>query len=238
MAISQPLVDAAARPALGSANRTACYYSKLRMAQGALIEVDSLLFRWPSASSPCLAIESLRIEAGERVFLFGPSGSGKSTLLALLAGVLTAQAGQRPRPRHRAVVAAEDATGFASSTSASSSSSSISSPICRWSQNVLLPCRFSAKRAQRATEAHGSPVDAAQHLLDAMGLGAALRKRKATELSVGQQQRVAAARALIGSPELIIADEPTSSLDADARQAFLEPLAHVNATAWRARCCS
>ena len=51
-----------------------------------------------------------------------------------------------------------------------------------------------------------------------------LRKRKATELSVGQQQRVAAARALIGAPELIIADEPTSSLDADARQAFLELL--------------
>jgi putative ABC transport system ATP-binding protein len=86
---------------------------------------------------------------------------------------------------------------------------------------VLLPCRFSAKRAQRAIEAHGTPVDAAEHLLDAMGLGVNLRQRKATDLSVGQQQRVAAARALIGSPELIIADEPTSSLDADARQAFL-----------------
>jgi putative ABC transport system ATP-binding protein len=61
-------------------------------------------------------------------------------------------------------------------------------------------------------------------LLDAMGLGAGLRGRKATELSVGQQQRAAAARALIGAPELIVADEPTSSLDADARQAFLELL--------------
>ena len=79
----------------------------LRMAQGALIDVDSLVFRWPSASSPCLAIESLRIDAGERIFLFGPSGSGKSTLLALLAGVLTAQEGTDPRPRHRAVVAQE-----------------------------------------------------------------------------------------------------------------------------------
>jgi len=57
-----------------------------------------------------------------------------------------------------------------------------------------------------------------------MGLGATLRARKATELSVGQQQRVAAARALIGAPELIIADEPTSSLDADARHAFLRVL--------------
>jgi putative ABC transport system ATP-binding protein len=57
-----------------------------------------------------------------------------------------------------------------------------------------------------------------------MGLGATLRKRRATELSVGQQQRVAAARALIGAPGLIIADEPTSSLDAGARQAFLQLL--------------
>ena len=57
-----------------------------------------------------------------------------------------------------------------------------------------------------------------------MGFGASLRKRKATELSVGQQQRVAAARALIGAPQLLIADEPTSSLDADARTAFLDLL--------------
>jgi putative ABC transport system ATP-binding protein len=91
-------------------------------------------------------------------------------------------------------------------------------------QNVLLPCRFSKQRARRAIETHGSPHEAALHLLDAMGLGASLRKRKATELSVGQQQRVAAARALIGAPELLIADEPTSSLDADARAAFLDLL--------------
>jgi len=60
------------------------------MTHGALIEVASLRFRWPSASAPCLAIESFRVKAGERIFPFDPSGSGKSTLLA---GVLTAQEG-------------------------------------------------------------------------------------------------------------------------------------------------
>ena len=193
------------------------------MADSALIEVASLLFRWPRASSPCLDIESLSIDAGERIFLFGPSGSGKSTLLALLAGVLTAQQGSvrvlgteltslKGRDRFRV-----EHIGFIFQQFNLV-------PYLSVMQNVLLPCRFSMRRAQRAVEAHGSPLDAALHLLDAMGLGVSLRKRKATELSVGQQQRVAAARALIGSPELIIADEPTSSLDADARQAFLELL--------------
>ena len=193
------------------------------MAHGALVEVASLLFRWPTASSPCLDIESLAIDAGERVFLFGPSGSGKSTLLGLLGGVLTAERGSvcvlgtdlssvSGRDRFRV-----DHVGFIFQQFNLV-------PYLSIVQNVLLPCRFSRKRASKAIETHGSPLDAALHLLDSMGLGASLRGRKATELSVGQQQRVAAARALIGAPELIIADEPTSSLDADARQAFLELL--------------
>jgi len=193
------------------------------MTHGALIEVASLLFRWPSARSPVLDIESLSIDPGERVFLFGPSGSGKSTLLALLAGVLTAERGSvrvlgtelstlRGRDRFRV-----DHVGFIFQQFNLV-------PYLSMVQNVLLPCRFSAKRAQRAAETHGSPAGAALHLLGAMGLGASLRGRKATDLSVGQQQRVAAARALIGAPELIIADEPTSSLDADTRQAFLRLL--------------
>jgi len=54
--------------------------------------------------------------------------------------------------------------------------------------------------------------------------GEEMSRRQVTELSVGQQQRVAAARSLIGAPELVLADEPTSSLDADRRAAFLELL--------------
>jgi putative ABC transport system ATP-binding protein len=190
------------------------------MADSALIEVASLLFRWPGAKSPCLDIESFSIDAGERVFLFGPSGSGKSTLLALLAGVMTAQRGNvrvlgtelsslKRRDQFRV-----DHVGFIFQQFNLV-------PYLSMMQNVLLPCRFSAKRAKKATETHGSPAGAASHLLESMGLGASLLGRKATDLSVGQQQRVAAARALIGAPEFIIADEPTSSLDADTRQAFL-----------------
>ena len=190
---------------------------------GALIEVASLLFRWPGARSPCLNIEHLSIDAGERVFLFGPSGSGKSTLLALLAVVMTAQQGS-VRVLGTEISSLENRDRFRVDHVGFIFQQFNLVPYLSTLQNVLLPCRFSLKRAQRATETHGSPQEAAFHLLDAMGLGASLRTRTATALSVGQQQRVAAARALIGAPEVIVADEPTSSLDADARQAFLELL--------------
>src|SRR5690606_12089269 len=90
--------------------------------------------------------------------------------------------------------------------------------------NVELPCRFSPLRTARARQRHGSVAAAAATLLEHLGLGADLHTRRADQLSIGQQQRVAAARALIGQPELVIADEPTSALDADAREAFLELL--------------
>ncbi len=92
-------------------------------------------------------------------------------------------------------------------------------------ENVELPCHFSKLRTSRAVQRHGSVAEATRALLAHLGLQQAeLLQRRAGELSIGQQQRVAAARALIGQPELVIADEPTSALDADAREAFLELL--------------
>ena len=196
MAISQPLVDAAHPTRVGSANRTACYYSNTSyMAQGALIDVDSLVFRWPSASLPCLAIDSLRIEAGERIFLFGPSGSGKSTLLALLAGVLTAQEGKvrvlgtelsslRRRDRFRV-----DHIGFIFQQFNLV-------PYLSVLHNVSCPAasRRSARNAQSKLMVR--PSTPRNICWMRWGSLADLRKRKATDLSVGQQQRVAAARRL------------------------------------------
>jgi putative ABC transport system ATP-binding protein len=88
--------------------------------------------------------------------------------------------------------------------------------------NVTLPLKFSGRRRK----AVGADADAeARRLLGRLGLtDEALLARRVSDLSVGQQQRVAAARALIGGPEIVIADEPTSALDSDARDRFIELL--------------
>lgn len=184
-----------------------------------VVALENLRFDWPDA--PCLDIPDFELGAGERVFLHGPSGSGKSTLLNLLAGVLLPQRGTvrvlghaldtlsgRARDRFRA-----DHIGFVFQQFNLV-------PYLTALDNVLLPCRFSARRRNRAGDAR----DAATRLLVQLDLAPALWARRATALSVGQQQRVAAARALIGRPELVIADEPTSALDADLRESFLSLL--------------
>ena len=91
-------------------------------------------------------------------------------------------------------------------------------------ENVSLPCRFSSERADAVKASGGQPAEA-RRLLTRLGLNAdEVWSKRASDLSVGQQQRVAAARALIGKPGLILADEPTSALDADSRDAFINLL--------------
>jgi putative ABC transport system ATP-binding protein len=90
--------------------------------------------------------------------------------------------------------------------------------------NVLLPLSFAPGRRARAT-LDRSAREEAERVLATLGIDSALATRGiAANLSVGQQQRVAAARALIGAPEIIIADEPTSALDAETQQRFLDLL--------------
>jgi putative ABC transport system ATP-binding protein len=92
-------------------------------------------------------------------------------------------------------------------------------------ENVCLPCGFSPRRRSRACRTDASFEVEAIRLLSHLDMAdAGVLGRPVAELSVGQQQRVAAARALIGSPELVIADEPTSALDTDRRSAFLDLL--------------
>ena len=195
------------------------------MSEGAVIEIADLEFAWSGQGSACLEIARLEVAARERVFLHGPSGSGKSTLLGLLGGVLVPRRGTikvlgnalesmpaAARDRYRA-----DHVGFVFQLFNLV-------PYLSVIDNVVLPCRFSARRRARAIAAGGAVRAEAIRLLAHLDIGDALLERPVTALSVGQQQRVAAARALLGRPEIIVADEPTSALDADRQAAFLSLL--------------
>jgi putative ABC transport system ATP-binding protein len=186
----------------------------------AAIELAAVEFSWDKREQ-LLAIERLSVSRGERVFLNGPSGSGKSTLLALIGGVLKPQRGQlRVLGTSMIELNASKRDQFRAEHIGFIFQMFNLIPYLSVLENVLLPLQFSAARASRI--AGLQPEKEALRLLEALGVhGSTLVARRVTELSMGQQQRVAAARALIGRPELVIADEPTSSLDADARTAFL-----------------
>ncbi|HMO45768.1 MAG TPA: ABC transporter ATP-binding protein [Rubrivivax sp.] len=187
-----------------------------------MIDATGLRYRWPGSREDCLAIDRLQLEAGRSVFLHGPSGSGKSTLLGLLAGVLLPGAGTlRLLGQDWAALSGARRDAFRADHVGYVFQQFNLLPYLSVLDNVLLPCRFSGLRRQRAEADAGSARAGAEALLERMGLGAALWPRRAARLSVGQQQRVAAARALIGRPELVIADEPTSALDAALRDGFM-----------------
>lgn len=184
-----------------------------------LLSVTGLRHQWPGQPQPVLNVPALALKAGDTVFLHGPSGCGKSTLLALLAGVLPVQQGEvqwlgQPRPQR-------GLDGWRGQHLGLVFQQFNLLPYLSALDNVLLPCRLSAHRHRQAQAAAGTPAAQAAQLLLGMDLPHELHARPAAQLSIGQQQRVAAARALIGCPALVLADEPTSALDEATRDRFM-----------------
>jgi putative ABC transport system ATP-binding protein len=188
-----------------------------------VVELSGVRFSWTRGAPPVVDIETLRVAPGERVFLRGPSGSGKSTLLSLVAGVVTPQVGVvRVLGRDLGALGSVERDRFRADHIGFIFQMFNLIPYLSVVENVSLPCGFSKRRRARARE---SVQAEAVRLLEHLDMAAAdVLRRPVTELSVGQQQRVAAARALIGAPELVIADEPTSALDVDRRAAFIDLL--------------
>ncbi len=184
------------------------------------ISLNKVQFSYSGAADkPVLDIPNWSVLPGEQVFIYGPSGCGKSTLLNLLSGMLTPEAGEvtvleqrldnmtpRQRDRFRA-----DYVGYVFQQFNLI-------PYLSAIDNVRLAQHFSKR---------GSKADALTEielLLTQLNISQDDRRKPIAKLSIGQQQRVAIARALINKPEILIADEPTSSLDQKNRDNFMSML--------------
>lgn len=179
-----------------------------------MIHTRALACQW--AGGQTLRFPDVDLPAGGTLLLRGPSGSGKSTWLALVAGLRTASAGRLT------VAGAEPGELSPAARDAWRARS-----IGFLPQKLLLsPALSVADNLALVYFAAGRPVDQGRiaQTLDALGV-AALARRRPASLSGGEAQRVALARALLLQPPLILADEPTASLDDEACAAALELLA-------------
>jgi putative ABC transport system ATP-binding protein len=186
-----------------------------------ILELNDVRYHWPGRVSFGLDVPAFILEAGETVLLLGESGSGKSTLLSLICGTIIADAGS-------VAIGGTDIGALPAGKRDRFRAEQIGLifqqfnllPYASVLDNILLPLRFAPLRGARVP----SPLEAAKSLCSDLGLPQGALTAKAGTLSVGQQQRVAAARALIGAPPLIVADEPTSALDAATQATFLDLL--------------
>lgn len=177
-----------------------------------MIQISNLKFSYSGSAQPVLDIPEFQVRAGEKVFLFGPSGSGKTTFLEILAGILQPQSGVTK-------VAGQDLVGLTASEKDQFRAQHMGIifqqfnliPYLNIKENIDLPFLFNEKHKDEKLQ---------EKLLARLGL-TAMKEKLVTELSTGQQQRVAVVRALSTRPQLIIADEPTSALDYDHREKFL-----------------
>ncbi|HUJ71021.1 MAG TPA: ABC transporter ATP-binding protein [Verrucomicrobiae bacterium] len=165
-----------------------------------------------------IRLRQLELGAGEQVALVGQSGSGKSTLLNLIAGILLPDTGE-------IVVNGTDPTKLSEAARDRFRAANIGYVFQSFNllqgftalENVLLGQMFASSHrgSERATK-----------LLETVGLGKRLH-HKPRALSVGEQQRVAIARALVNEPPLVLADEPTGSLDAKNGEVVLQLLRKI-----------
>ncbi len=187
-----------------------------------LIEIQELKFAYAGQQKPTLDIPDFSVKKGEELFLYGPSGTGKTTLLECLAGVLKPSSGSlKILGQDLSLMSDSERDAFRAEHMGYVFQSFNLIPYLSVRENIELPLHLSATRKARLGSVDTEMVIRA--LCGNLGIGDLL-DNQVTELSVGQQQRVAVARALLGKPDLLLADEPTSALDTDHREKFLKLL--------------
>lgn len=182
------------------------------------INIKDLNFSWQKQSMFKLHISRWQVEKAQHLFLYGKSGSGKSTLLNLLSGVVSGYSGSIE-------ILGQDLNSISAAKRDQFRANNVG---MIFQQFNLLPYLSGLQNIQLGQYFSSSNSDSKQQLLeqltDKLQLSGSLLAQAASEMSVGQQQRVAVVRALINQPQLIIADEPTSALDSELRDHFIQLL--------------
>ena len=169
----------------------------------------------------------LEINAGELIMLVGPSGCGKTTLISIIAGILDKTGGElNVFGEDIAAMDAADRTAWRRDRIGFVFQSFNLMPALSALENVAIPLLIKSVPRKEALERAGQ-------MLERVGLGDRGHSRP-WQLSGGQQQRVAIGRALVHEPQLIVCDEPTSSLDHETGRAVMEILRNVAAVGDRA----
>ena len=182
------------------------------------IALTDTIYSWPGGIEPVLSVSNFSVEKGASVFLLGASGCGKSTLLNLIAGLILPQYGSVcVLNTNIAAMGSRDRDRFRAENIGLIFQQFNLIPYLDVLSNIRLAARL-AGTSYAECDRRLTP------LMDSLLLERSLLRRRADELSVGQQQRVSIARAMINHPQLLIADEPTSALDEEARAEFIDLL--------------
>src|SRR6266852_7913322 len=190
-----------------------------------IIQAESVSREYRLGETVIRAVDdvSLTVKKGEFLALLGSSGSGKSTLLSLMAGLDRPTSGAiRVRDRNLAELEADELARYRRETVGMVFQSFNLLPRMTLEENVELPLRLAevdrAERSRRVAQA-----------LERVGLGPR-RRHRPSELSGGEQQRGALARALVNQPSILFADEPTGNLDSATGEQILLLLREIQDT--------
>lgn len=184
------------------------------------IQLKDVRYSYPDIPEKLvLNINSWSVAAGEQVFVHGPSGGGKSTLLNLLSGMLQAGSGEVSVIGKRLdKISSQQRDRFRAGHIGYIFQQFNLIPYLDAIDNIQLAHQFAKARTSSSLK------DDIKSLLTTFHIAPADWQKPVAKLSIGQQQRIAIVRAMINKPELLIADEPTSSLDQNNRDIFMSEL--------------
>lgn len=202
-------------------NDTSCKANEDTMREA--VALSHLKFAYSKQDNHVIHIPSWHLAKGEKCFIAGPSGAGKSTLLNLLTGTLTPTEGE-------VTLLGQPFSSLSSRKRDAFRARHIGVVFQQFNLIEYLTVQQNIEAAAYFYKGKAGMTDARQRIpsmLEHLQLSPTIGSKKAAMLSVGQRQRVAIARALINQPQLLIADEPTSSLDAETRDQFMQLLLDI-----------